>query len=91
MHPPIELERFHISDSAESYYLVVSRLVAYKRIDLAVERLNRLGRDLKIIGDGPARARLQAIAGPTVEFLGRLPDAKVEGTFFPMSGVAVSG
>ena len=81
LHPPIELERCHISDSAESYYLVVSRLVAYKRIDLAIEACNQMGRQLKIIGDGPARARLQSIAGPTVEFLGRLPDTKVEDHF----------
>ena len=63
LHPPIQLERFRVSDTVQSYYLVVSRLVAYKRIDLAIEACNRLGRKLKVIGYGPDRARLKAMAG----------------------------
>jgi glycosyltransferase involved in cell wall biosynthesis len=55
----------------EDFYLVVSRLVPYKRVDLAIEACNRLGRRLVIVGDGPERRRLEAIAGDTVEFVGR--------------------
>ncbi len=59
-----------------SYYLVVSRLVAYKRIDLAVEAFNRLGKPLIIAGEGPEKARLEHMAGPNILFVGRVSDAK---------------
>lgn len=78
--PPVDLGRFHVSDRAGDFYLILSRLVAYKRIDLAIEACNRLRRPLTIIGDGPDRARLEAMAGPTVTFLGRQPDAVVNDT-----------
>jgi glycosyltransferase involved in cell wall biosynthesis len=67
-----------VASKIESHYLVVSRLIAYKRIDLAIEACNRLSRKLKIIGDGPDRKRLEKMAGSTVEFLGRRPDGEVE-------------
>jgi glycosyltransferase involved in cell wall biosynthesis len=75
--PPIDIDRFHIADVPDDFYLIVSRLVAYKRIDLAIEACNRMRRRLTIIGDGPDRARLEALAGPTVSLLGRQPDAVV--------------
>ncbi|HEV7683449.1 MAG TPA: glycosyltransferase [Pyrinomonadaceae bacterium] len=75
--PPIEVDRFQMSSHVDDYYLVLSRLVPYKRIDLAIEACNRLNRRLVIIGDGPDRARLQKLAGPKTEFLGRQPDAQV--------------
>lgn len=78
IHPPIDLDRFRPSSEREDYYLVLARLVSYKRIDLAVDACTRLGRRLLIIGDGPDRARLMAHAGPTVSFLGRLSDTEVE-------------
>jgi glycosyltransferase involved in cell wall biosynthesis len=78
VYPPVDLERFTpTGQPAEDFYLVVSRLVGYKRIDLAVEAANRLGRRLLVVGEGPARRKLEAMAGPTVEFLGALPDAEV--------------
>jgi glycosyltransferase involved in cell wall biosynthesis len=61
----------------DDYYLVLSRLVPYKRIDLAIEACQRLGRRLVVIGDGPDRARLEKLAGPKTEFLGRQPDSVV--------------
>jgi glycosyltransferase involved in cell wall biosynthesis len=75
--PPIEVDRFYMSSQVDDYYLVLSRLVPYKRIDLAIEACNRLGRRLVIIGDGPDRERLQKLAGPTIEFLGRQSDSRV--------------
>ena len=72
------MNRFKLSHEHGDYYLVLARLVSYKRIDLAVEACTKLGRKLLVIGDGPDRARLQALAGPTVSFLGRLCDAEVE-------------
>lgn len=77
IEPPIVTSRFWISRQTEDYYLILSRLNAYKRIDLAVEACTRTGRNLVVIGDGPDRERLQRIAGPSVSFLGRLPDAAV--------------
>lgn len=78
IHPPVDVERFGVHRDHEDYFLVVSRLIPYKRIDLAVEAFNQLGLPLKIVGDGRDRRRLQAMAGPNIEFLGRLPDHRVE-------------
>ncbi len=75
--PPIDVDRFQMSSQMDDYYLVLSRLVPYKRIDLAIEACKRLGRRLVIIGDGPDRQRLQKLAGPETEFLGRQPDSQV--------------
>jgi glycosyltransferase involved in cell wall biosynthesis len=79
VHPPIETERFQPSHSGhENYYLVVSRLVPYKRIDLAVKACTQRGKKLLVIGEGPYRNRLEAMAGPSVSFLGRGTDEEVE-------------
>src|SRR5271168_2933030 len=78
IHPPIDLARFCPSPEQGDYYIVLSRLVSYKRIDLAIQACTLLGRRLLVIGDGPDRARLTAKAGPTTSFLGRLSDAEVE-------------
>lgn len=78
IYPPVDVDRFTPSGRPpEDDLLVVSRLVPYKRIDLAIRAANRLGRRLKIVGEGPVRSRLERMAGPTVEFLGRLPDPEV--------------
>ena len=78
IHPPIDLDRFRSSTERGDYYLVLARLVSYKRIDLAVQACTLLGRRLLVIGDGPDRERLAGLAGPTVSFLGRLSDEEVE-------------
>jgi glycosyltransferase involved in cell wall biosynthesis len=74
IYPPVETGRFTPADSCDDYFLIVSRLIPYKRIDLAVQAFNQLGRPLKIVGDGRDRPALERAAGPHVEFLGRLPD-----------------
>ncbi|TVR71159.1 MAG: glycosyltransferase family 4 protein [Sphaerobacteraceae bacterium] len=78
VHPPVDTESFEPAPPSEigDYYVLVSRLVPYKRFDLAIEAANSLGIQLKIIGDGRARADLESMAGPTVEFLGRVSDAE---------------
>lgn len=73
----VDVQRFEIADEPGDYYLVVSALVPYKRVDLAVEAANRLGRRLLVVGTGPEAARLGALAGPTVSFLGWRPDTEV--------------
>ncbi|MDQ2975531.1 MAG: glycosyltransferase [Acidobacteriota bacterium] len=75
--PPIDVSRFQPEAAPEDYYLVLSRLVPYKRIDLAIEACTRLNRRLLIVGDGPDRARLEKLAGPSISFLGRQPDEAV--------------
>ncbi|MBI3970309.1 MAG: glycosyltransferase [Chloroflexi bacterium] len=78
IYPPVSTRRYvpdPPSTDGDDYFLVVGRLIPYKRVDLAVGACNRLRAPLKIIGDGRDRARLQAMAGPTVEFLGRVDDS----------------
>lgn len=81
VQPPIDASLFCPSDRHDDYFLVVSRLQAYKRIDLAVDACNRLGLPLLVIGTGPDEARLRRLAGPTVRFLGRASDADVRSAF----------
>ncbi|HVS21967.1 MAG TPA: glycosyltransferase [Pyrinomonadaceae bacterium] len=75
--PPIDVNRFQMSNEIDDYYLVLSRLMPYKRIDLAIEACKRMNRRLLVIGDGPDRARLEKLADDRIEFLGRQPDAIV--------------
>src|SRR5437016_7837086 len=75
--PPIEVNRFQMSVEIDDYYLVLSRLMPYKRIDLAIEACKRANRRLVIIGDGPDRARLEKLGDDRIEFLGRQPDSIV--------------
>jgi len=78
IHPPINIRRFRPSAGVDDYYLVLARLVSYKRIDLAIQACNLAGRKLLIIGDGPDRKRLEQMAGLNVTFAGRLSDREVE-------------
>jgi glycosyltransferase involved in cell wall biosynthesis len=78
IHPPINIRRFHPSTGHDDYYLVLARLVSYKRIDLAIQACNLAGRKLLIIGDGPDRKRLEQLAGASITFAGRLSDREVE-------------
>ena len=77
IHPPVDVARFAIDESPDDYYLVVSALAPYKRVDLAVEAANRTRRRLLVVGTGPEERRLRAIAGPTVEMLGWRDDDDV--------------
>lgn len=77
IYPPVDVSKGYISSTIENYYLVVSRLVDYKRVDLAVRACNQLNRPLRVIGEGPEYKRLRALAGPNVRFLGRLDDEAV--------------
>ena len=78
IYPPVDTAQIRPSNAPpEPFYLVVGRLVAYKRIDLAVAACTRLGRRLLVVGTGPERKRLEALAGPSVTFLGRVGDAEV--------------
>jgi glycosyltransferase involved in cell wall biosynthesis len=73
IHPPVDVEQFDFNNPAQDFYLVVSELVPYKRIDLAVDAFNKLGKKLVIIGGGPELAALKARAKSNIAFLGRQP------------------
>jgi glycosyltransferase involved in cell wall biosynthesis len=77
IYPPVNTASAYISETTDDYYLHLGRLVENKRIDLAIEACNRLGRRFVIAGTGRAEKALKAIAGPTIEFLGRVDDAAV--------------
>jgi glycosyltransferase involved in cell wall biosynthesis len=73
VYPPVATERFRPGPVGD-YYLVLSELVSHKQIEVAVRAFNQLGKPLVIAGDGPARRRLERIAGSNVRFAGRVSD-----------------
>lgn len=73
--PPVDVENFSVNQKTGGYYLVVSRLVPYKRTELAIEACEKLGRPLKIAGTGPELAELKRRAGRHTQFLGFVPDS----------------
>ena len=77
VHPPVAVERFRWDQPRSDVYLCLCRLVPYKRVDLVVQAFNATGLPLVVIGDGPERQRLEAMAGPNVRLLGRLPQEQV--------------
>lgn len=74
IHYPIDSEQFFPVKEKEDFYLVSSRLLSYKKIDVIVEAFNWLGWPLLIVGDGPERERLQAKALDNIQFLGYVSD-----------------
>lgn len=84
IYPPVDIERFKqkggevsIKSSRDEYYLIVSRLGGYKKVDIAVKAFNKLGLRLKVVGDGPQLQLLKTIASPNIELLGRITDSEV--------------
>ena len=80
VYPPVDVDAFR-SEPSEDYFLIVSELVAYKRIDLAVRVFSRNGMRLRIAGAGPEYRRLRAMAAPNIEFLDRVPDDQLRGLY----------
>jgi glycosyltransferase involved in cell wall biosynthesis len=80
IHPPVEVDRLLDHPRAPGdHYLVFGRVVPYKRVDVAVEACARLGRKLKVAGEGRGLPAVRAHADHQTEFLGRVPDAEVPG------------
>ncbi len=75
LHPAIEPQNFAPSHVTKDYFLAMGRFRPYKRFDIAIEAFNKLAMPLKIIGTGADEKRLRALAGPTIEFVGRVNDA----------------
>lgn len=74
IYPPVEIKPGGAARQRGDFLLTLGRLVPYKRVDLAIRAANQLGMQLVVAGDGPERAKLEAIAGPTIEFRGRVSE-----------------
>jgi glycosyltransferase involved in cell wall biosynthesis len=74
IYPPVDTSRFQPSNRVEDYYLMVGRLVPYRRLDLLIEAFNKMGKPLYIAGNGRDRPRLEAMANSNIKFLGYVPD-----------------
>ena len=70
IYPPVSTDQFSVSEKDDGYYLIVSALVPYKRVDLAIEAFNKFGEKLLIAGTGPEKENLEKIANRNIEFLG---------------------
>lgn len=93
VYPPVDLRRFKESNNCpelrsremqsgkDKYFLVVSRLVPYKKVDLVVETFNHLGLNLKVIGKGTEMGKLRRMAKDNIEFLGQLTDNELVGYY----------
>lgn len=77
IHPPVDTSSFQPEDCDEDYYLVVAALNPYKKVDLAVEAFNKLRKPLVVIGDGPMRAHIGRIAGPTITLRGKVTEEEL--------------
>lgn len=80
IYPPVDVDQFKFekpAQSQEDYYLVVSRLVRYKRVDLAIRAFNRLGRKLVIVGTGEEEKKLKSLAKRNIVFAGQLTDKEL--------------
>ena len=79
VHPPVDVERhLHRPRREDDYYLVLGRVVPYKKVELAVGACATLGRRVKVVGEGRGLEAARAAAGPGAEFLGFMPDAEVD-------------
>jgi glycosyltransferase involved in cell wall biosynthesis len=90
VYPPVDVETF-FNRPAEDYYLVVSALVEYKRVHDAVSFCAQSGRRLKVVGVGPEYKKLNAMAGPTVEFCGRVSDVELRDLYARCRGLLMPG
>jgi len=83
VYPPVDLNKFKVKslklkdENGEKYYLIVSRLVPYKKVDLVVKVFNKLGWNLKIIGGGSELRKLKRMAKSNIDFLGQLTDEQL--------------
>lgn len=80
INPPVDTKKFSVGESGD-YFLMVGRLMTYKRFDIAVEAFGRLNWKLKIIGRGPEFKRLKKMAKSNIEFMGRLSDEELAKTY----------
>ncbi len=90
VHPPVAAGTFYWREP-EDYYLIVSEMVPYKRLDYAVRAFAQNGRPLKIVGDGPDYRSLRALGGPNIEFCGRVPEDALRELYAKSRALIVPG
>jgi glycosyltransferase involved in cell wall biosynthesis len=78
LYPPVEVKRFKKTPEHKDYFLIVSTLTPYKKIEEAILLFNKVGKRLVIIGDGPQRKYLESIAAENIDFLGFQSDEAVK-------------
>lgn len=88
INPPVEVNSFYISpaEDIEDYFLLVGRMMKYKKMDLVIKAFNEIKLPLKVVGRGVEFKNLQKIAGPTIEFLGRIPDEEIKKVYSRSQG-----
>ena len=91
IYPPVDTDKDEIDSQDKGYYLIVSALVPYKRVDLAVRAFNKTEKDLVIIGDGGDLAGLKKIAGKNIKFLGWVGDKELKKYYAGCRGLIFPG
>ena len=91
IYPPVEVNQYEITGERKEYYLVVSRLISYKRVDLAIQACEQMHRKLLIIGDGPELERLHKLAGDYTKFLGNVCDEELRKLYSEARGLIFPG
>jgi glycosyltransferase involved in cell wall biosynthesis len=91
IHPPVDVDEIALSARDDGYLLVASRMLAYRRLDLAIDACRQMGRRLVVVGDGPERKRLQALAGPHTRFVGHVPRRRLLELFAGCTAYVVPG
>jgi len=91
IYPPVEVNQYNIASERKDYYLVVSRLISYKRVDLAIQACEQMHRKLLIVGDGPELEPLQRVAGEYTEFLGKVGEKALKKLYSEARGLIFPG
>jgi glycosyltransferase involved in cell wall biosynthesis len=91
IYPPVATEEIPLSQTDEGFMLIAARLLAYRRVDLAVRACTSLGRRLIVVGEGPEKARLERLAGPSISFVGHVSRAELVDLFGRCSSYLVPG
>jgi len=92
VYPPVDTVFYHPADvTPESHFLIVSALVPYKRLDLAIDSCEQMGASLRVVGDGPDRERLSRRAGAGVTFLGWLSNEEIRDEYRRAAAVIMPG
>jgi glycosyltransferase involved in cell wall biosynthesis len=90
IYPPVAIESFYHHRS-DGYFLIVAEMVAYKRLDYAIRTFARLGRRLRVVGDGPEYAALRKLAAPNIEFCGRVSDQELRDLYSRSAALVIPG
>ena len=96
IYPPVDIQTPSTKTKKKvivdkPYFLIVSRLVPYKRIDLAIKACQQLGIDLKIVGEGPDKSRLERLSTDSIQFLGSVSDQQLEKLYNYCTGLLMLG